>query len=225
MDSAPLIEFHNTSGTPTPETLALLSDTERTRAACFHFDQDRHRWINGRAWVKQQLATGLRVPAHTLHFSRTSHGRPFLQDHPGIDFNLSHSGKWIALAICQGGGRIGVDIETIDPAFPCLEIAREFFLPEECLWLAAGPIDRFFHLWTAKEALMKATGQGMSLPPDKIRVTLEDDRPTVVTNLETGSSHSVRTQTGPPNIVAAMVFLPLADPQHSPTHAPVPCAG
>lgn len=207
MDSASTVQFHNTSGTPLPGRVALLSGIEQARAARFHFEHDRHRWINGRAWVKQQLASHLQVPAPMLHFSATAHGRPFLPDYPGTDFNLSHSGEWIALAICPGNGRIGLDIETIDPAFPALEIAREFFLPEECTWLSRGPIDRFFQLWTAKEALMKATGQGMSLPPDQIRVNLSDDRPVTVTNLQTGTTHPVLSYPGPGNTIVAMVQL------------------
>ena len=184
MDPAPPVQFHNTSGTPTPETFALLNEAERTRAARFHFEHDRHRWINGRAWVKHQLATRLHVPAWSLLFSTTDHGRPFLPDHPGTDFNLSHTSEWIALAICQDGRRIGIDLETVDPTFPALEIAAEFFLPEERDWIASGPVERFFHLWTAKEALMKATGRGMSMPPDKIRVSIHHGSPATVTDLE-----------------------------------------
>lgn len=208
MDSAAFVQFHNTSGTPPPETIALLSGIEQARAERFHFEHDRHRWINGRAWVKQQLATHLQVPAPTLDFSTTAHGRPFLPDYPGTDFNLSHTGEWIALAICPGNGRIGLDIETIDPTFPALEIAREFFLPEECLWLSQGPIKRFFQLWTVKEALMKATGLGMSLPPDRILVNVQADHPVAVTNLETGTKHQVQSYPGPGNTMVATVHLP-----------------
>jgi len=208
MHSAPTIQFHNTSGTPSPEKVALLTGIEQARAARFHFEHDRHRWINGRAWVKQQLANYLQVPATTLPFSVTAHGRPFLPDYPGTDFNLSHTGEWIALAIGPGNGRIGLDIETIDPTFPALGIAREFFLPEECLWLSQGPIERFFQLWTVKEALMKATGLGMSLPPDQIRVRLQDDRPVAATNLETGATHPVLSYPGPGSTMVATVHLP-----------------
>jgi 4'-phosphopantetheinyl transferase len=208
MDSAPAIQFYNTSGTPSPERVALLSGIEQARAARFHFEHDRHRWINGRAWVKQQLATHLKVQASALHFSATAHGRPFLPDSPEIDFNLSHSGEWIALAIGPGNGRIGLDIETIDPTFPTHGIAREFFLPEECSWLSQGPIERFYQLWTAKEALMKATGQGMSLPPDQIRVSLQDDHPVAVTNLQSGTTHPVLSYSGPGNTIVATVHLP-----------------
>ena len=108
--------------------------------------------------------------------------------------------------LCQEG-RIGIDLETVDPDFPAVEIAEEFFLPEERDWIGEGGVERFFHLWTAKEALMKATGRGMSLPPDKIFVSISDGLVATVTNLETGENSAVTTWRGPGNTVAAVVIL------------------
>ncbi|MES2466782.1 MAG: 4'-phosphopantetheinyl transferase superfamily protein [Verrucomicrobiota bacterium] len=185
---------------------SVLSGSERLRAARFHFEHDRHRWINGRAWVRHQLGAVLGLSPEAVEIAAEPGGRLYV---PGavLDFNLSHTGGWIALGICQDG-RLGVDLETIDPTFPALEIASEFFLPEERDWIAAGPADRFFHLWTAKEALMKATGRGMSLPPDKIHVTIKDGQPATVTNLETGETHPVTTRPGPGSTILATVHLP-----------------
>jgi 4'-phosphopantetheinyl transferase len=198
--------FHNTSGEPSSEAWQVLTPQERARAARFHFERDRHRWVNGRAWVRGQLAARLACPAASLELAVEPGGRPSLKDYPGLDFNLSHTGDWIALVMCQEG-RIGVDLETVDPTFPALEIAREFFLPAEHDWIAAGPVERFFHLWTAKEALMKATGRGMSLPPDKILVTIRNGRPETVTQLETGAVHPVTTRPGPGDTIVATVWL------------------
>jgi phosphopantetheinyl transferase len=201
------LAFRNTdegAAGPLEEPWEQLSAAEQTRAGRFHFERDRQRWIRGRAWVRQQLGATLGLPPRQVELAAEPGGRLYI---PGaaIDFNLSHTGNWIALGICRGG-RLGVDLETVDPAFPTLEIAREFFLPEEHDWIASGPIDRFFHLWTAKEALMKATGRGMSLQPDKIFVTTRDDQPATVTNLETGEVHSVTTWGGPGDTIAAVVL-------------------
>jgi 4'-phosphopantetheinyl transferase len=206
MDSSTSVQFYNTSGNSSPDSLAVLSPEEHARAARFHFERDRQRWSQGRAWVKQQLAAQLAVPPNAVILTTEPGGRPFLADHPGFDFNLSHTGDWIALATSRNG-RIGLDIEIIDPAFPALEIATEFFLPQEHAWVASGPIDRFFQLWTAKEALMKATGRGMSLAPDKILVSLNGDQPAMVTNLETGDTHDVISSPGPGSTIVAVVRL------------------
>lgn len=205
----PVVSFHCTegpAGADVEECLKLLSVLEQERAARFHFARDRDRWIRGRAWIRQELGALIQQSPNSLQIAAEPGGRLYLPDCPDCDFNLSHTGPWIALAICQEG-RIGLDIEAIDPTFPALEIAREFFLPDECAWLAAGSIDRFFHLWTAKEALMKATGQGMCLPPDKIRVNVLEDVPVSVTNLETGTTHPVETRPGPGHTIVATVHL------------------
>ena len=187
------------------EAWAILSGPERIRAARFHFERDRHRWVRGRAWVRQQLGPALGLLPESVEIAAEPGGRLYI---PGaaLDFNLSHTGSWIALGICQGG-RLGVDLETIDPAVPAREIASEFFLPAERDWIAAGPVDRFFHLWTAKEALMKATGRGLSLAPDKIRVNIRNGTPSTVTNLETGETHPVNTRPGPGSTILATVHL------------------
>ena len=67
-------------------------------------------------------------------------------------------------------------------------------------------MDRVFHLWTAKEALMKATGRGMSLPPDKILVTIRDGTPSTATSLETKETHPVTTRPGPGSTILATVL-------------------
>ena len=226
------VTFHPTDGDGSAHVEAawsLLTNAEKERALRFHFERDRHRWIRGRAWVRQQLGAAVAQPAETLVISAEPAGRLYLPDHPTFDFNLSHTGGWIALGISQQcrigqtaqprqpgpigpigqtcpGGRIGIDLETIDRGFPALAIAAEFFLPEERDWIAAGPIDRFFQLWTAKEALMKATGRGMSLEPDKIRVDLLNDQPATITNLETGDTFPVTTWPGPGDTMAAVVL-------------------
>lgn len=205
----PVISFFSTEGPDAMDLAAsrtLLSEPEQARAARFHFPRDRDRWVRGRAWVRQELGTFLGQAPASLQIAAEPGGRLFLPAFPDCDFNLSHTGPWIALAICQQG-RVGLDLETIDPTFPALEIAREFFLSDECRWLSAGPIDRFFYLWTAKEALMKATGSGMGLPPDKIRVHIQDDIPVSVTNLETGTTYPVETRPGPGHTIVALVHL------------------
>ena len=76
-------------------------------------------------------------------------------------FNLSHSGEWCVLA--TGEGELGVDIERMDAAH--LRIAPKVYTPAELQWMNEHPLERFYRLWTWKESVMKATGQGMRLEP------------------------------------------------------------
>lgn len=168
----PQLHLHLTVGAPSVESWNLLTRDEQARGNRFHFPRDQHRWINGRAFVRQTLSGLLGISAARLRMEAWEGGKLHLPDHPELGFNLSHSGDWVVLATASGCD-VGVDIEKLDSTFPAIEIADEFFLPTERKWMGTGkdPTLRFFQLWTAKEALMKATGEGMFLPPDKILIT------------------------------------------------------
>lgn len=64
---------------------------------------------------------------------RSPDGKPFFIDHPGIRFNISHSGEWVACAF--SAREVGLDIqqnqERSGRAPTSLDIARRFFTPEE----------------------------------------------------------------------------------------------
>jgi 4'-phosphopantetheinyl transferase len=77
---------------------------------------------------------------------------------------------------------VGVDLEMIRGGFPVLEVAESFFTSAETAVLAKTRSPErerlFLRLWSAKEALMKATGAGVALPPDQIHVRLSGAVPT-----------------------------------------------
>ncbi len=64
------------------------------------------------------------------------------------------------------GVRLGVDLELLRPRPRLLEIIQRFFHPDEVAWLQGLAADErehwFFRVWCAKEALLKAHGQGIS---------------------------------------------------------------
>ena len=101
-----------------------------------------------------------------------SNGKPQLTD-SSIHFNLSHSGNYVILGVSDH--IIGVDIEVNAPYSP--SVARKCFTLEEQTWLLSNPnnniqpfSDAFFKLWTGKESIMKAIGQGFRLPPESFQV-------------------------------------------------------
>lgn len=86
-------------------------------------------------------------------------GRPWLPGGPA--FSLSHSGGRCVLAV--GKGRVGVDLELLDPEN--LIAAPAALTPEELEWIRPAPLERFHVLWTRKESLYKAIG-GFSDPKE-----------------------------------------------------------
>jgi 4'-phosphopantetheinyl transferase len=153
---------------------AVLSAAERARAERFHFDRDRHRYVRGRGFLRQQLGQMTGQGAADLLLSEGAWGKPVLQDH-ALWFNLSHSRDLAVLAISQDGP-VGIDLEFIDRSVDVTALARAVFCPQEIdILMALPPLARparFFAFWTAKEARMKLTGEGMALAPQAIALDL-----------------------------------------------------
>lgn len=97
--------------------------------------------------------------------------RPFVSKN--IDFNISHSGDVVVLAISWEKdiyGNIGIDIEK-KREVEYDEFKRVFTPYElESIRTAQNPIDQFFEYWTMKEAVMKADGRGFHLSPSTFSI-------------------------------------------------------
>lgn len=105
-------------------------------------------------------------------------GKPFALEPDWLDFNLSHAGSTVVLAFARGQA-LGVDIERRHRRNAVDDIARRFFAAAEAQALAelAPPRrrDAFIGLWTCKEALLKARGDGLSFGLDRIEFALGVD--------------------------------------------------
>lgn len=148
-----------------------LDATELSRAGQFHAPEHARRYVAARGLLRLVLSYYLGCGPREIAFEPGTYGKPGLKcpDDSGLKFNLSHSGGILAIAVARR--EVGVDVERIDPAVPVDEIARFVFSPAEQSLLAAMPhperTKAFYRLWTRKEALLKATGEGLNqLSPD-----------------------------------------------------------
>lgn len=149
---------------------AVLSPDEKARADRLRFPQDRIRWVAARAALRGVLGRHLDCPPGRVEFAYGTQGKPRLasaQGHARLRFNLSHSGGMALLAV-TGGMDVGVDVELVRTDFDTQGLAAGVFAPDEreCL-RSASPGARpalFFMFWTAKEAVVKALGAGLSRP-------------------------------------------------------------
>lgn len=82
-----------------------------------------------------------------------------------IDFNLSHSGDWVACVVARDC-RVGIDIEVPGRPRAYRALAQEYFASEESQRLADlsedACRDAFYELWTLKESFLKARKEGIS---------------------------------------------------------------
>jgi len=156
----------------------VLSPDELTRASRYHFLRDRQRFVASRALLRRILASYLATDPICLSFSYSKKEKPSLgaaHADSGVTFNVSHSGG-IALLAFSRRREIGVDVEQLRRDSDLEAIARRFFSTHEQSQLAALPseerFDAFFRCWTRKEAYIKATGDGLSLPLSQFDVSL-----------------------------------------------------
>ena len=147
------------------ETLSL---DERQRAERFHFERDRHHFIAARGILRDLLSRYLTLEPEQLQFSYGSRGKPVLvhQDEGrSLCFNLSHS-HGLALYAVGWRCRVGVDLEYQRSMSDLVQLAKRFFSKSEAAAILALPAVRqqtaFFRCWTAREAYLKATGEGLA---------------------------------------------------------------
>jgi 4'-phosphopantetheinyl transferase len=122
-------------------------------------------------------------PPPGWRFAAGAHGKPELAPGQvsGVSFNLSHCRDLVAVVVAAGVD-VGIDVESPERhPFDDMSIARAHFTPaEQDHLLAIGDDTRrrlaFLELWTAKEAFIKAMGQGLSMPLDSFGVDVARDR-------------------------------------------------
>ncbi|MFE0104513.1 4'-phosphopantetheinyl transferase family protein [Streptomyces sp. NPDC059009] len=145
---------------------AELASDERAQLARIATGAARARFMTGRALARRVLARELRTPASHIRFAATETGRPFVTEPPcpGLDFNLSHSGRLTLLAVTWRG-RVGIDVEQTTVERDFAGVAAGFFSPAEYeQWSTADTADRtvlWYRTWTRREAYVKATGFGL----------------------------------------------------------------
>lgn len=103
------------------------------------------------------LSSYLNVSTEAVVIKKNNYNRPCLHQPNHIDFNISHSGDYVVLIIGRHM-RVGIDIEIIDPIIEYQSLTPAILSKTECS--RVNNVDKFFILWTKKEALLKCIGCG-----------------------------------------------------------------
>ncbi len=117
----------------------------------------------------QRLLLDQGIDAKQLHTLRKGKYGKWELPIASVDFNISHSGNKMVAAITNQG-KVGVDIEEIRSIE--WEAYKECFDNEQWNTLSQSthPQNTFFDLWTKKESLSKAYGEGLQMPLNQIRI-------------------------------------------------------
>lgn len=177
----------------------------------------RDRALPAQAQAAAWLAESLAIAPTQVTFARDTFGRPQLQAPlQAHDCNWSHSGEGLLVAV-GAGIDLGVDLEWRRPRPRALALAERFFAPPEVRWLQAAPQDarevKFLRLWCAKEAVLKAHGQGLSFGLHRL-VFRECDDALVLRDcdpaLGDASAWTVRELSPAPGYLGALAWRPRA---------------
>jgi 4'-phosphopantetheinyl transferase len=153
--------------------LSYVDSGKRARIQRFRRWQDAHLSLFADLLARSVIGRRLKLAPENLIFTVDPFGKPSLDDHDSIHFNVSHSVNRVACVIDRGP--VGIDIEEISEAD--LSIANEYFAASEVEYLLTelNPVDAFFDLWTIKESYIKFIGKGLSQPLNSFNVLLGRD--------------------------------------------------
>ena len=174
------VECRSTDGVPGAaigEAVALLSPAERSRFDRFVRDEDRRGYALAHALLRTTLSSLIGSGPEALTFETDSYGKPRLAATADVSFSLTHTNGLVACAVARGR-EIGIDAEAIDRRIDAHGIANRYFTESETGYITEGrgeqQHERFFEVWTLKEAFLKATGRGMSQSLEAISFDLEE---------------------------------------------------
>ena len=174
------------------DTNPALSDERRAEEYARAKSPVRRREILAGAGILRYALSesSFAVPEGPLPVRYTDEGKPYLADGPC--YSISHSGVLIACAIAEEP--VGIDIERVS-RFTGTKVARKILKEAEMTAYRAlqepAAARYLADAWTAKEAITKLLGKGITIPFDEIPVC--EYRMTVWSCVHEGEEYFVRT--------------------------------
>lgn len=125
-------------------------------------------------FLRQVLAHYL--PEQNLRIERCEFGKPFLPDFPKVQFNVSHSGEKLLIAVSDEVP-VGIDIEQIKPRKSLSGLVKKCFsLAEQEHWFSQSENEQialFYDFWTRKEAVVKGIGRGIAIGLNRCEIDVK----------------------------------------------------
>lgn len=148
-----------------------LSPPERERMARYRHGIDQRRYAIGRYLTRRVIAQRTGASPDQIEILIDANGRPYVFGAPS--FNIAHSGDHVAVAFSEAGA-IGLDIEEVRHPPPEEVMESVFHENETNAYRSASAdmgIELFYQLWTRKEAVLKALGEGLKNDPRQFDVS------------------------------------------------------
>ena len=113
------------------------------------------------AFFREILSSNLGLDDDQLRICRSAYGKPSLEGHSSVHFNISHTAGAIVCAVSDRP--VGIDMEKKRKIN--LRVMNWFFTDQErtyVLYEKDKQDERFTQIWTMKEAYVKYTGKGLA---------------------------------------------------------------
>jgi len=152
------------------QLLLLTSIEKRQKISQYRFDIDKKLCLYSDVLIRCLACLELKSSNEQLEFYTNDYGKPYLMGYQNFQFNSSHTKNAIAAGISKNP--LGVDIEKIKSLD--LNIAKRFFTENELHYILLDTNNqdqRFFEIWTQKEAYIKYIGKGLAIPLKSFDVT------------------------------------------------------
>lgn len=147
-----------------------LSETEQSAAQRKRQGAVRDAYVSCRTVLRHILARHLSCEASSVPIHLTEKGKPFVPD-CDLSVSISHA-KGLSLVAVARNKHIGVDLEPAGRKVDVDMLARNYLsASEKKKLLGAVEPQRtrlFLNDWVCREALVKATGQGLEFPASQI---------------------------------------------------------
>lgn len=199
---------------------SLLDQAERARRDRYMFEADRARFAVAAALLRLVAGRMLGIAPERVGIDRRCascdrpHGKPSLgAGAPQV--SVSHSGDYVVVATCREAP-VGVDVEQAARRTDYRALIPHVLDPAEAP--AAADLAAFLRYWVRKEALVKATGDGLVAGLRRVTVTPPDQPPRLLSYEPRpglrAALHDLAGRPGHPAAVAVLTSSPLDVTEH-----------
>ena len=142
--------------------LQYVSNERRKKVLSYHFKEDRKLSLYVELLSRLLLSNISSKHYDNFVFKVMEYGKPIVVGDDGFHISLSHTRMCVAVCVselCQ----VGIDVEKINEA--PMDIIKTCFSQNEIDAILRGRIEglneRFYKMWTCKEAYLKQIGCGL----------------------------------------------------------------
>lgn len=139
----------------------LISPYKKAQLDSLKSSADKKIRLYAEILVRIAIHQDLAMKNSSISLATNKYGKLYLANNDSYHFSISHTRNMIAVAVSNEP--VGVDVEMIRS--DNLKIAKRFFTENEIAYIEENPsgiFERFFEIWTKKEAYLKFLGTGLN---------------------------------------------------------------